>query len=303
MAQVEHLEAGTNGSVSALETHKTKHEFAFSQGEVSVVEHSWKSPTSDLWHSEDYFLNGTVSGRTGPAFASYLDGNRGISEKIGRIMVVPPGNTVRSGACEGNQRSILCVLRPAAVNELLERTPSWSRATLREGLHLNSPEVEWFLMKIHDELARPGFAQSVMIDCLASSLAVALVRAFRLQDNGDRRNVGGLAPWRMRLIHERIHSDEPLPQLSELAELCGMSVRQLTRAFRAETSITVAKYVENAMVDRARKLLAARQSVTEVACRLGFSGSSSFAYAFRRATGMIPSELRHYASNTICSRV
>ncbi|HEX7958916.1 MAG TPA: helix-turn-helix domain-containing protein [Terriglobales bacterium] len=294
MAQVEHLEAGTGGSISALETHETKYEYAFSQGEVSVVEHSWDCPTSDLWHSEDYFLNVTVSGRTGPAFASYLDGNKGISEKIGRIMVVPPGNTVRSGGCEGNQRNILCVLRPEAVNGLLEHTPTWSKASLLEGLHLNSPEVEWFLMKIHDELARPGFAQGVMIDCLASSLAVAIVRAFNLQDDGDRRSIGGLAPWRMRLVRERIHSDEPLPQLTELAELCGMSVRQLTRAFRAETNMTVAKYVENAMVKRARDLLATSQSVSDVASLLGFSGSSSFAYAFRRATGMLPSDLRHY---------
>ncbi|HEX7856863.1 MAG TPA: helix-turn-helix domain-containing protein [Sphingobium sp.] len=295
MAQVEHLEAGTNGSVSALETHTTKYEFAFSQGEVSVVDHSWECSTSDLWHSEDYFLNVTVSGRTGPAFASYLDGNWGISERIGRIMVVPPGNTVRSGGCVGSQRNILCVLRPEAVNELLKHAPTWSKASLLEGLHLNSPEVEWFLMKIHDELARPGFAQGVMIDSLASSLAVAIVRAFHLQDDGDRRNIGGLAPWRMRLLRERIHSDEPLPQLSELAELCDMSVRQLTRAFRVEMNITVAKYVENAMVERARILLATSQSIGEVASLLGFSGSSSFAYAFRRATGMLPSDLRHYA--------
>lgn len=296
MARIAHLEAGADSSVSALETHRVKCSLAFAHGEISVVEHSWAHATSDVWKTDDYFLNMAINGRTGPAHATYLDGHCGISESIGRVMIVPPGRAVRSVAHKGKQRTLLCTFRQRAIEDLLDRAPNWSRNALAKGLHLNNPEVEWFLLRIYDELMRPGFAQQVMIDSLASGAGVALVRAFNFQDDCDRPNMGGLAPWRLREIRDRIQSDEPLPQLTELAELCGMSVRHLTRAFRIETGMTVAKYVENAMVERARNLLGnSGVSISEIARLLGFSSASSFTYAFRRATGMLPSELRHCA--------
>jgi AraC family transcriptional regulator len=96
----------------------------------------------------------------------------------------------------------------------------------------------------------------------------------------------------MRRLRERVHSDLPAPSLTELAELCGMTVRHLSRAFKAETGQTLGKYVEAAMVDRARSLLAETDaSVGEVASALGFASSTSFAFAFRRATGLRPSEV------------
>ena len=40
---------------------------------------------------------------------------------------------------------------------------------------------------------------------------------------------GGLAPWRLRLIEERLRELRASPSLSELAALCHLSVRQLTQ--------------------------------------------------------------------------
>ena len=72
-----------------------------------------------------------------------------------------------------------------------------------------------------------------------------------------------------------------------------MSVRHLTRAFKAETGMTIATFVEHAMVDRARILLSnSDHSIGEIATRLGFSTHSNFTYAFRRATGLLPAEFR-----------
>jgi AraC family transcriptional regulator len=71
-----------------------------------------------------------------------------------------------------------------------------------------------------------------------------------------------------------------------------MSVRHLSRAFKAETGTTLAKYVEEAMVERARLMLRdCDASIAEIAQSLGFSSAGSFAYAFRRATGLRPSDI------------
>jgi AraC family transcriptional regulator len=45
------------------------------------------------------------------------------------------------------------------------------------------------------------------------------------------------------------------------------------------------------MVERARRLLATSEAVAEVARATGFSTPASFAYAFRRATGLRPSDV------------
>jgi AraC family transcriptional regulator len=104
--------------------------------------------------------------------------------------------------------------------------------------------------------------------------------------------VGGLAPWRLRLIRERVSSDAPLPGLEELAGSCHLTVRHLTRAYRAQTGRTLGNYIESVMVERAREMLRSALSVEQVARRLGYSHSSAFAAALRRATGLRPSETK-----------
>jgi AraC family transcriptional regulator len=102
----------------------------------------------------------------------------------------------------------------------------------------------------------------------------------------------GLAPWRLRLIEERLMEVRDAPTLAELAGLCGLSVRQLTRGFRASRGRSIHEYVEVSRVDHARRLLATHQSVKAIAYSLGFSSSSGFAAAFRRATGEAPRQYR-----------
>ena len=43
---------------------------------------------------------------------------------------------------------------------------------------------------------------------------------------------GRLAPWRLKVIDDRLRDAHTAPTLTELAALCYLSVRQLTRSFR-----------------------------------------------------------------------
>jgi AraC family transcriptional regulator len=86
------------------------------------------------------------------------------------------------------------------------------------------------------------------------------------------------------------------PTLAELAALCRLSVRQLTRGFRASRGCSVGEYVAQSQVDHARQLLARDESVKAVAHSLGFSSPSKFSSAFRRATGQTPRQFRQRES-------
>lgn len=282
----------SRADVSALNSFTIESSLDFGHGLVEVRKYTWLHPTTDVWTADEYFLDIPLSRRPGPAQATYLDTTRRVSDRLGRVFFVPPGRTVESGTVQGEQRSMLCLLSAEMVDGLVGRSPTWSETKLAEGLSLNCPEVEWLLRRIYREVQDEGFAARVMVESLASALAVSLVRKFGLDVETSSSAAGGLSPWRMRLIRARVEEERSPPSLTELAALCDMSVRHLCRAFKAETGQTVARFIEDAVMERARALLSRDDAaICKVAQELGYSSVGTFSYAFRRATGARPSEV------------
>ncbi|WP_164234509.1 GlxA family transcriptional regulator [Microbacterium hydrocarbonoxydans] len=88
------------------------------------------------------------------------------------------------------------------------------------------------------------------------------------------------------------HVDEPL-SLASVAERFGMSVRTLTRRFRAETGRTVGDWFADARVDRARELLETTDLlVDDVAARAGFATAAALRKHFRERLGIAPQQYR-----------
>jgi AraC family transcriptional regulator len=134
----------------------------------------------------------------------------------------------------------------------------------------------------------------MVIQACIDMICVELVRSFR-QGRPARPDVhtGGLAAWRMRLLLRRIHDEAPAPRIAELAALCGLTERQLGRAFKAETGITIGRFVDEVTMERAHRLLTTtRWPIAKIARELGYAGSDSFAQAFRRVSGTSPARLR-----------
>jgi len=128
------------------------------------------------------------------------------------------------------------------------------------------------------------------VELMVTQLALE-VRRHRTQI-AETSASGGLAGWRLRLIEERLQEVGKLPTLNELASLCQISVRQLSRGFRASRGCSIGKHVANIQLDHAKRLLTTGQSVKAIAYSLGFSSPASFCYAFRRSTGGTPSLFR-----------
>jgi AraC family transcriptional regulator len=111
-----------------------------------------------------------------------------------------------------------------------------------------------------------------------------------------------LIRWRSRLeraaalLSERL--DNP-PSLEELAKAAAVSPFHFHRIWRALTGETVRQTLLRLRLEVSRELLQTKNAnVTETALAVGFGTPQSFARAFRRHTGMTPSEQRAQATST-----
>ena len=81
------------------------------------------------------------------------------------------------------------------------------------------------------------------------------------------------------------------PTVSEIAHYCNISDASLKRLFEKYAGISVHKYLLKLKIKAAMELLEERESVANVAEKLGFTSQSYFSKAFKRETGMSPSEI------------
>jgi AraC family transcriptional regulator len=105
-----------------------------------------------------------------------------------------------------------------------------------------------------------------------------------------------LTRWKARLeraaalLSERL--DDP-PSLKEMADAAAVSPYHFHRIWRALTNETVGETMLRLRLEASQALLAARDAtVAETAMAVGFGTPQSFARAFRRHTGLTPSEHR-----------
>ncbi len=82
------------------------------------------------------------------------------------------------------------------------------------------------------------------------------------------------------------------PSISDIAAFCNISEATLKRIFDKYAGISIHKYFLKLKINAATELLKSGSQVTEVAEQLGFSSQAYFSAAFKRETGINPSEIR-----------
>jgi transcriptional regulator GlxA family with amidase domain len=99
---------------------------------------------------------------------------------------------------------------------------------------------------------------------------------------------------RFALLTEQINTQpEKHLEVSEMADMCGMSLRNFHRAFVKNFGTTPNKYIQLKRLERAKELLAETDmSIEETAGRVGFTDTSFFRSVFSRETGMTPTQFR-----------
>lgn len=214
-------------------------------------------------------------------------------ERLGDVFLMPPGQCMRAKAERGRQDSIVCELEADAVQQWFEADLEWTNRRLEANLDVSSPNVRSLLRRLAEEMRHPGFASETMVELIEAQIAIELSRfCGAINDNAKS---GGLAPWRLRLIDERLAEPESPPTLGDLARLCNLSVRQLTRAFRTSRGCSIGDHIARSRIEHAKRLLTTDACVKSIAHTLGFASPSSFSYAFRCASGETPRQFRQRA--------
>ena len=146
-------------------------------------------------------------------------------------------------------------------------------------------------VKLRQQIESAGSDNRLYVEALGLVLAHELVRL-----NAGIRPVeapvrGGLAGWQQRIVTSYIeeHLSEQIP-LATLARLVRLSPHSfLSRRSSNLFGMPPHRYHNSRRIEQAKTLLAKPEfSVTDIGLTVGFSQTSSFTAAFRKAMGFTP---------------
>src|ERR1700704_629679 len=151
-------------------------------------------------------------------------------------------------------------------------------------------------LKLKAEVGNSDPGSRQYAEALSLVLIHELIRLEQTTSALARRLRGGLPAWQQKRVVEFIQ--EHLAQeisLNALAELVDLSLYHFARAFKQSFGTPPHHYHMARRMDRARSLLQRPAlSVTEIGMQLGFRETSSFTRAFRKLTGLTPTEYRRH---------
>jgi AraC family transcriptional regulator len=177
---------------------------------------------------------------------------------------------------------------------LSDPEPGSGCRTIRPRLFFFDQAIWDTALKLKAEVgnADPGSRQYA--EALGTVLMHELFRLERANTAAATPVRGGLPAWQQKRLAEFIeeHLAEHIP-LAALAELVGLSLYHFAHAFTQSFGMPPHRYHWARRMDRARSLLRTPAlSVTQIGSRIGFCETSSFTRAFRKFTGLTPSEYR-----------
>lgn len=211
-------------------------------------------------------------------------------EPIGALCVLPPQETVLFRSDPGATTCIICDVDSRAAAQWFDEEMDWAPMGLERTLNLPDARLRGLLINLAKELRYPGFASDAMIDLQGAQIALELSRSWRASRTIPQE--GGLSPGRLDLINQRLGARGSTPSLAELAALCGLSVRQLSRSFKASRGVSIGHHIAARRLEMAKHLLRSDRSLKAIAHDLGFNSPSSFGHAFRKSAGMTPNAYR-----------
>ena len=151
-------------------------------------------------------------------------------------------------------------------------------------------------LKLKAEVGNSDPGSRPYAEALSLVLMHELIRLERTTSAAARPLRGGLPAWQQKRVVEFIqeHLAEEV-SLNALAELVDLSLYHFARAFKQSFGAPPHRYHMARRMDRARSLLQRPAlSVTQIGIQIGFRETSSFTRAFRRFTGLTPTEYRRH---------
>jgi AraC family transcriptional regulator len=241
------------------------------------------------------------------ALGVYLSGRATIRRQIGSKMVegwsdpgtinlTPPG-VEGTWEASASSRAVAVVIRAEFISRAIEE--HWgadsTKFEIRTQFLIRDPIIEAVTLNLAREAAGGSPAERLYLESSCEFLAHHLIYRYSNLFPTPPRSMGGLSSRRLKLVLDYIEDTLGQPiRLRELAALAGVSARHFERAFHQSMGTSAHAYTTNRRLLSARDLLInqPRLPIEHIALRLGFSSSSHFSAAFRRQTGLTPTDFR-----------
>jgi AraC family transcriptional regulator len=259
---------------------------------ISTSRFTLAGGSSGMFGNDGYaMLQFALAQRKVPLRGRLPDDARGW-QNLGAIVYAPPGMQVDMQVPCGMFDTMVVRFEPSWLDEI--ELPREYRDGPLPSLNVEHPGVRNDLARLADAIRKPRFGQRVFVEGACRVIFYELMHALCASGDRSRHLRGGLSQWRKRIIAERLDCGlSPLPSIDELAGLCKLSSRHLMRAYREEYGHTLGEEIRRGYVRRAKALLAGGSvPIYQIATQLGFASTTSFAVAFRRDVGCLPSEYR-----------
>ncbi|MGH9882552.1 MAG: helix-turn-helix domain-containing protein [Pyrinomonadaceae bacterium] len=220
-------------------------------------------------------------------------GFRARAQNKGSVCVIPSGHPFTVNF-EAESEHLAIFLDPSLVWRAAAESRVSNDMEVRESCAPSDPVINSIGLALLAELESENEGGRLYADSLANILALHLVRHYSTSGNGAPRFVGGLTGHKLRLVLEFIDANYARElNLTELAEVAGMSTFHFAREFKRATSTTPHQYLIKLRIERAKELLSrSEMPLVDVGFQAGFSHQSHFTRLFRRLTGTTPQSYR-----------
>jgi len=151
-------------------------------------------------------------------------------------------------------------------------------------------------LKLKAEVGNSDPGSRQYAEALSLVLMHELIRLERTASAVVRPLSGGLPTWQRKRVVDFIeeHLSEEI-SLATLAGFVNLSLFHFARAFKQSFGVPPHRYHSARRMDRAKSLLQKPAlSVTQIGVQTGFRETSSFTRAFRKFTGLTPTEYRRH---------
>ena len=178
------------------------------------------------------------------------------------------------------------------------RSFSFFDYNVNEALHTSSEEFEIlasFMRRIKQELEgnRDGMQGAIIVDYI--SLLLNYCKRFYERQFLTRKIANADALQRFHAVLEAYYAQENpfqsgLPTVAYCADQLCMSAGYLGDLVRRHTGDTAINYIHRFILQKAKSLLSAGKTITEVAYDLGFAYPQHLSRLFKKKEGLSPSE-------------
>lgn len=220
-----------------------------------------------------------------------------VSLKRGGILLINPGIAYEVSATEDSLMG-KCSWTVAVLTQLLKGSHAYFYCNTASGYSRWHGELRKILENLTAIYAAADHQTDSLIVGYLYKILDCLIEHFQVRGAavGDAETESDdYMPQMMQYILQNLHGEI---SLTALAEQMYVSVSTLSRAFKKRTGLYFADFVLQLRVKEAMTLLSETEdNITQIALRVGFSGSSAFSRAFKKVTGETPAEFRERSRN------